>query len=172
MTAKRVIEPTRSFSRISPLIGSPVSIRELFFKNLIRPPFETIPMVQSIIEEETWKAPMVAYEEVKAKSSQPSLDSYIIDVREPNEAASQGSIPSSVAIPLSTFETSLALPDIDFEAKHGFNKPGKDQEIIFYCRSGRRSTIASREAHLHGYTNVKNYSGSWLDWMAKELEKK
>ncbi|KAG8925438.1 hypothetical protein FRC03_008827 [Tulasnella sp. 419] len=171
MTAMRAIGPTRTFSRISPVIGSPVFNQRTPLKAFYPSTVRNYSGGKSIIGEETWKAPVVTHEEVKAKSSQPSLDSYIIDVREPDEVA-QGSIPSSVAIPLSTFEKSLALPDIEFEAKHGFNKPSKDQEVIFYCRSGKRSETAAREAHRQGYTNVKNYSGSWLDWVAKEQEKK
>lgn len=117
----------------------------------------------------TWQAPVVTYETVKRKSQQPSpvsvlvgrsfadvqltatvQNSYIVDVREPDEVA-QGSIPSSVSIPLSGLAQSLALPDIEFEAKHGFKKPAKDEELIFYCRSGKRSTSASEEAHSKGF---------------------
>lgn len=104
----------------------------------------------------------------------------------------QGSIPSAVSIPLSGFGASLALPDIEFEAKHGFKKPGKDELVVFYCRSGKRSATASDEAHRRGWkkyvqglsliqlrtlmpppvVSVKNYSGSWMDWVAKEQERK
>jgi len=118
-----------------------------------------------------WEAPVVDYVMVKEKSQQPSPDSYIIDVREPDEVA-QGSIPSSVSIPLSGFGHSLAMPAIHFKEAHGFEKPEKDQEIIFYCRSGKRSATAADEAKQRGYTNIKNYSGSWLDWVAKEQEHK
>ncbi|KAG8882495.1 hypothetical protein FRB98_003624 [Tulasnella sp. 332] len=116
-----------------------------------------------------WKAPVVTYDYVKKMSEQPSPDVYLVDVREPDEVA-QGSIPSSVSIPLSGLGPSLSLPDIEFEDKHGFKKPGKDQEFVVYCRSGKRSATASDEAKQRGYTNVKNYSGSWLDWVAKEQE--
>jgi len=71
-------------------------------------------------------------------------------VRESDEVA-QGSIPSSVSIPLSGFNQSLSLPDIQFEAKHGFTKPAKDQEIIVYCRSGKRSSSAADEAKRLGF---------------------
>ncbi|KAG8904692.1 hypothetical protein FRB99_001333 [Tulasnella sp. 403] len=118
----------------------------------------------------TWNGPIASYREVKAKSDQPSTTSYLVDVREPDEIA-QGSIPSSVAIPLSGFTTSLLLPDIEFEEKHGFKKPGKDEEIIFYCRSGKRSGTAATEARNRGWTNVKSYEGSWLDWVAREQER-
>ncbi|KAG9000071.1 hypothetical protein FRB94_005650 [Tulasnella sp. JGI-2019a] len=117
-----------------------------------------------------WKAPMVTYETVKKMSQQPSPNSYLVDVREPDEVA-QGSIPSSVSIPLSGLGHSLSLPDIEFEDKHGFKKPAKNQEIVVYCRSGKRSATSSDEFKERGYTNVKNYSGSWLDWVAQEQER-
>lgn len=86
----------------------------------------------------------------------------------------------------------MVLPDIEFEAKHGFKKPAANEEVIFYCRSGKRSATAADEAQSRGWkkyvftpppqlqlTNaylvgirVKNYSGSWLDWVAKEQERK
>ncbi|KIO30832.1 hypothetical protein M407DRAFT_242061 [Tulasnella calospora MUT 4182] len=136
----------------------------------------TIPAMHKRFNSQTaaapmWDAPTVSYKTVKKMSEQPSPNKYLIDVREPDEVA-QGSIPSAVSIPLSGFGASLALPDIEFEAKHGFKKPGKDELVVFYCRSGKRSATASDEAHRRGWKNVKNYSGSWLDWVAKEQERK
>lgn len=64
----------------------------------------------------------------------------------------QGSIPSSVNLPLSVLSNSLHLQKDAFKAKHGFDKPGKDQEIVFYCRSGKRSATACDIAKRNGYT--------------------
>ena len=75
----------------------------------------------------------------------------MIDVREPDEVI-QGSIPSSVNLPLSILSGALHLaPDV-FEKRYGFEKPKKDQEIIFYCRSGKRSATASDVAKRNGFT--------------------
>jgi len=117
-----------------------------------------------------WHARKLTYEEVKPKSEQPSLDSYIIDVREPDEVI-QGSIPSSVNVPLTVLANSLHLHAAAFQDKHGFQKPGKEQEIVFYCRSGKRSASACDIAKRNGYTNIYNYEGSWLDWVEKEGKK-
>ncbi|CAE6422036.1 unnamed protein product [Rhizoctonia solani] len=97
------------------------------------------------------------------------VDAYLIDVRELDEIA-QGSIPSSVPLPLSVFAEALRAPEDEFRNKHGFKKPTQNQEIIVYCRSGKRSATAADIANKYGYTNVKNYSGSWLDWSKKEGE--
>ena len=77
-------------------------------------------------------------------------DAYLIDVREPNETE-QGMIPSAVNLPLSELPNSLHLGSTDFKAKYGYEKPRKDQEITFYCRSGKRSTTACEIAAQNGY---------------------
>ena len=41
--------------------------------------------------------------------------------------------------------------------------PQKDQLILVYCRSGRRSKIASQALVDLGYTNVKEFGGI-IDW--------
>lgn len=75
----------------------------------------------------------------------------MIDVREPNEVI-QGMIPSAVNLPLSVLANSLHLHHAAFEEKHGFPKPKKEQEIVFYCRSGMRSSSACDVAKRNGYT--------------------
>lgn len=114
-----------------------------------------------------WRSPILTYEQVKPKTMQPSADAYLIDVREPQEVV-QGSIPSSVNLPLSVLANALNLGPGDFRTQHGFDKPEPSQEIIFYCRSGRRSASACDIARRHGYKNLFNYEGSWLNWVARE----
>ncbi|TDL28567.1 Rhodanese-like protein [Rickenella mellea] len=114
-----------------------------------------------------WDARILSYDQVKPRTEQPSPDAYLIDVREPDEVI-QGSIPSSVNLPLSIIANSLHLNPVTFKEKHGFEKPRKDQEIIFYCRSGKRSASACDVAKRNGFTNIYNYEGSWLDWTEKE----
>ena len=36
--------------------------------------------------------------------------------------------------------------------------------VIFYCRTGGRSAIATHFAEEKGYTHAKNYAGSIYDW--------
>ena len=45
----------------------------------------------------------------------------------------------------------------------------KDQLILVYCRSGRRSKIAAEALAELGYTNIKEFGGI-LDW-PYEVEK-
>ncbi|KAJ7102162.1 endoplasmic reticulum protein [Mycena belliarum] len=133
-----------------------------------RTPEELLKAAQDLRDElqKDWDAKVLTYEELLPKTQSPSPDSYLIDVREPEEVV-QGMIPSAVNLPLSVLANSLHLaPDV-FKAKHGFEKPKKGQELTFYCRSGMRSTSASDVAKRNGYTNVLNYKGSWLEWVGK-----
>ncbi|KAG8220100.1 Rhodanese-like domain-containing protein [Butyriboletus roseoflavus] len=117
--------------------------------------------------QENWKGPVLTYEQLKPKTLSPSNDAYLIDVREPDEVM-QGSIPSSVNLPLSVLANSLNLNAQAFRSQHGFDKPGKAQEVVFYCRSGKRSASACDTARRNGYENIINYEGSWLDWVSRE----
>ena len=114
-----------------------------------------------------WDAKIISYDELKPLTSSPTSDLYLIDVREPDEVI-QGMIPSAVNIPLTQLPESLHLGRDAFLEKHGFEKPRSGQKLIFYCRSGVRSTSASDIAKRNGFTNILNYKGSWLEWVEKE----
>ncbi len=43
----------------------------------------------------------------------------------------------------------------------------KEQEVIFYCRSGNRSGQACMFAETMGFTNVVNLTGGMLNWREK-----
>ena len=75
----------------------------------------------------------------------------ILDVRRPDEYAS-GHIPNAINIPNETIGTD-EIPEL----------PDKDQLILVYCRSGRRSKEASEKLVKLGYTNITEFGGI-LDW--------
>ncbi|KAF7789862.1 hypothetical protein EIP86_000810 [Pleurotus ostreatoroseus] len=130
-----------------------------------------------------WDAKEITYETLKPRTLQPtpvrtclesicislmrSQDAYLIDVREKDEVM-QGAIPSAVNVPLTVLSGAFGLRDADFDRIYGFPKPKPEQEIIFYCRSGKRSTTACDVAKRNGYKNILNYKGSWLDWVQQE----
>lgn len=133
---------------------------------------------------DTWaQDPIISYDEVKKLSQQPNDVSgsrqacnaadaqniLLVDVREPDESA-LGSIPSAVNLPLSRIDDVLTLgynPGA-FQKEFAFPKPANGQNIVFYCRSGKRSATACEVANRHGYLNTRNYVGSWLEWCEKE----
>ena len=85
------------------------------------------------------------------------------DVREPSEYQ-EGYIPGAVNIPLKSQPDAIFLPEEEFEDRFGFTKPSHEQEVIFYCRAGVRSSAAAGLARQQGYPNISDYRGSWLDW--------
>lgn len=80
----------------------------------------------------------------------------ILDVRTPEEFAEKH-IPNAINIPnenIGTGELS-ALPD-------------KDQLIMVYCRSGRRSKEAAEKLVALGYTNIVEFGGI-IDWKGETV---
>ena len=60
-------------------------------------------------------------------------------------------------------EGAIMIPEYEIEAKAESLLPDKNQLILVYCRSGRRSKIASEALVKLGYTNVKEFGGI-IDW--------
>jgi hydroxyacylglutathione hydrolase len=46
------------------------------------------------------------------------------------------------------------------------DKISRDRPVIIYCQGGDRATIGYSMLVQHGFTNVKNYSGSMNEWVA------
>ena len=79
------------------------------------------------------------------------IDYIILDVRRPDEFAA-GHIPNAINVPNESIGTD-DIPEL----------PDKDQLIMVYCRSGRRSKEASEKLVKLGYTNIVEFGGI-LDW--------
>ena len=79
----------------------------------------------------------------------------LIDVREPNEVAVEA-YPDALVLPLSAFDPSV-IPDPE----------GK--EVVFACRSGRRSVTASLAAQDQGYPYKSHMAGGMIAWKAAGL---
>ena len=81
----------------------------------------------------------------------------VIDVRTPEEFAG-GHVEGAINIPYDTITPNLpALARI-----------GKDENIVLYCRSGRRSGIAMQTLASQGYRNLRN--GGGLDALASRIK--
>jgi rhodanese-related sulfurtransferase len=57
----------------------------------------------------------------------------------------------------------VLLPDTEIIEKANDILPDKNQKILVYCRSGRRSKNASSELAAMGYTNIWEFGGI-IDW--------
>lgn len=88
----------------------------------------------------------------EAKQIMDSEEGYIIlDVRT-QEEYDQGHIPGAILI-----------PDTEIKAKAEEVLTDKDQLLLVYCRSGRRSKLAAEALVELGYTNIKEFGGI-IDW--------
>lgn len=78
-------------------------------------------------------------------------DYIIVDAREQSEY-DEGHIKGAIVIPYT-----------EIEQKAEEMLPDKEQLILVYCRSGRRSKIAAQSLANMGYINVKEFGGI-IDW--------
>ena len=60
-------------------------------------------------------------------------------------------------------EGAILIPEYEITERAEKEIPEKDTLILVYCRSGRRSKIASEALASLGYTNVKEFGGI-IDW--------
>ena len=91
------------------------------------------------------------YEQISGAEAKALMDSesgYIIIDARTQEEYDQGHIPGAILI-----------PEYEIADRAEKELPDKDQLILVYCRSGRRSKIAAEELVKLGYTNVKEFDG-------------
>lgn len=95
------------------------------------------------------------YMKISAKEAKEIMDSaedyVLVDVREKDEYI-KGHIEGAILIPYGEIEKRAEEEIAD-----------KEQVILVYCRSGRRSAIAAQALADMGYTNVKDFGGI-IDW--------
>lgn len=98
---------------------------------------------------------MVQYVSISAEEAKQLMDiqqNYVIlDVRT-EEEYNDSHIPGAILI-----------PDYEIEKRAGKELPDKEQLILVYCRSGRRSKLASQALAELGYSNIKEFGGI-IDW--------
>jgi rhodanese-related sulfurtransferase len=82
----------------------------------------------------------------------------LVDVRELNEIAAEA-YPGAAVVPLSSFDPK------DIPAPNG-------KEVVFACRSGKRSVTASLAAQAAGLAYDKHLAGGMLAWKAAGLPTK
>jgi rhodanese-related sulfurtransferase len=82
----------------------------------------------------------------------------LVDVREPNEVAVEA-YPGAVVVSLSDFDPQ-DIPD------------PRGKQVVFACRSGKRSVTASLAAQAAGLAYDKHLAGGMLAWKAAGLPTK
>lgn len=109
-----------------------------------------IAAVKIILKEESEK---VEYKKITPTEAMEMMndDVVILDVRTQAEF-DEGHIPNAVL-----------LPDTEITQRAEEVLPDKEQTILVYCRSGRRSALAAKALLDLGYTDVYDFGGI-LDW--------
>ncbi len=95
------------------------------------------------------------YEQISAQQAKEIMDSetgYVIIDARTQEEFDAGHI-----------EGAILIPEYEIAQRAEKELPDKEQIILVYCRSGRRSKIASQALVDLGYTNVKEFGGI-IDW--------
>ena len=98
---------------------------------------------------------LITYEQIsqdEAKRIMDTEEGYIIIDARTEEEFSEGHI-----------ENAILIPEYEISDRAEKEIPEKDTMILVYCRSGRRSKIASDALVQLGYTNVKEFGGI-IDW--------
>ncbi|MEM6770242.1 MAG: rhodanese-like domain-containing protein [Bacteroidota bacterium] len=90
-------------------------------------------------------------QEIKDRQAAGEENFVLLDVREDYERAEFNI--GGIHIPLGELTASF-----DKLAKH------KDEEIVVYCRSGKRSAMAAHLLGQSGFSNVRNLEGGMLAW--------
>lgn len=96
-----------------------------------------------------------SYEQItpqEAKNIMDTENDYIIIDARTSEEFAEGHI-----------ENAILIPEYEIANRAEKELPDKEALILVYCRSGRRSKIASEELVKLGYTNVKEFGGI-IDW--------
>jgi len=93
----------------------------------------------------------ISVQEVKARL-QAGEKLNLVDVREPGENAEFNI--GGILLPLGK------IHGMQFDEIEGL----RDNEVIFYCRSGNRSLQACLFLEMTGFKNVKNLAGGMVEW--------
>jgi len=96
----------------------------------------------------------ITNEEVKARIDAGEKIN-LVDVREPDERAEFNI--GGAFVPLGNIQM-MQIDDID---------DLKNEEVICYCRSGKRSMQACMMLETFGFTDVKNLEGGMMGWQEK-----
>lgn len=100
----------------------------------------------------------------KANDLRIKKQAIFIDVREEFELKTDGKIPSSIHIPRGMLEFCL-----DPATPYYNSIFSKDQQFVFYCKSGARSKLSVYVAQKFGLKNVVNMDGGILGWRENYL---
>ena len=101
------------------------------------------------------EASRIDQETLLARMAQHQQDLLILDVRTPEEFAA-GHIPGAVNI-----------PHDQIAARLGELETAKSKDIVVYCRTGRRSSLALDILQANGFKQLSHLEGDMVAWQAQ-----
>jgi len=103
--------------------------------------------------------PLMSQETLVERQARKESALFVLDVRTPEEFAT-GHVPGAVNVPHDQLANRLA--DVP-----------RDKDVVVYCRSGRRSQIATDILTMNGFKRVSHLEGDMIAWQehARPLEK-
>jgi rhodanese-related sulfurtransferase len=167
-SSSRILAPATAVSRKHP------SHPHTRFFSSTPTPFKQDPPSTSLPSTSSTSSKIYTYPEILSLTANPPPNTILIDVREPSELRSTGTIPTSKNIPITTSPDAFFLSESEFEDRFGFPRPGAEDEVVFFCKAGVRSKAAAQVARNAGFGGkVGEYPGSWMEWEGKggEAEK-
>ena len=103
---------------------------------------------------------LAAEQVVDCKQLKSMKDSLLIDLRETDEIAQNGTIANSLVLPLRKMEK--AIKDLEHPINHA-------NDVIFFCAHGERSALALKLSQELGFENAKHLAGGMAAWIAEGL---
>ena len=113
--------------------------------------------IQKLLQEANDHVPRLSFEEANNIIS--TVDTLIIDVREPSETEATGVIKNAVNIPKSIIDANF---DHSLISNHLNNN--EDVTILVYCAVGIRSALVGHKLIKNGYKKVLNLGG-FAEWI-------
>ena len=95
--------------------------------------------------------PLISPQALLERQSKKDPSLFVLDVRTPKEFA-EGHVPGAVNVPYDQIASQLALIP-------------KDRDVVLYCRSGRRTTLAAEVLEANGYTKLGHLQGDMQAWL-------
>ena len=112
----------------------------------------TILLVTIFLGSNLYASELWSVTELKTKIDQSSEPLVLLDVRTVEEFES-GHIRNSINIP-----HEILLSNIDLVSQYN------DEQLVVYCRSGKRASLVIEALKKHGFTNVVDIEGDILAW--------
>lgn len=110
-----------------------------------------VPIQTAVATQSTVHVTPMTQEQLLQRLAQHPDQLFLLDVRTPEEFA-EGHVPGAVNVPHDQLASHLA-------------QVPKDEDVVLYCRSGRRAAMAADVLSANGYTRLSHLEGDMAAWV-------